>query len=163
MTADPDEDFARWHADRPALDTETLSLTARAIRLARQFELGRRQLLATRELEVWEFDVLGALRAAGAPHQLSPSDLMAITLSASGTVTNRIDRLVGRGLVTRHVDQLDRRGVVVKLTPAGRRRVDAAAADVAETEAAAWAGISARRRDQLTATLRDVLGALADG
>jgi DNA-binding MarR family transcriptional regulator len=160
MTADPDENFARWQADRPALDTETLSLTARVIRVARQFELGRRQVLAARELEVWEFDVLAALRAAGAPHQLSPSDLMAMTLSASGTVTNRIDRLVARGLVTRHIDQLDRRGVVVKLTPAGRRRVDTAAADVAEVESAAWAGLSARRRDQLTAALGDVLAAL---
>jgi DNA-binding MarR family transcriptional regulator len=160
MTADPDDNLARWQADRPALDTHTLSLTARVIRLARQFELGRRQALAARELEVWEFDVLAALRAAGAPNQLSPSALMATTLSASGTVTNRIDRLVGRGFVTRHVDQLDRRGVVVKLTPAGRRRVDAAAAAVADAESVAWAEIPARRRDQLTATLRDVLSGL---
>jgi DNA-binding MarR family transcriptional regulator len=158
MIADADDSMARWRADRPALDTETLDLTARVIRLARHFELGRRQALAARELEVWEFDVLAALRSAGAPHQLSPSDLMAMTLSASGTITNRIDRLAARGFVTRHTDQADRRGVVVKLTPAGRRRVDAAASAIAEAESGAWAAISGRRRDQLTAVLRDVQG-----
>jgi DNA-binding MarR family transcriptional regulator len=162
MTADPDENLARWQADRPALDIDTLALTARVIRLGRQFDLGRRRALAARELEVWEFDVLAALRTAGSPNQLSPSDLMASTQAASGTVTNRIDRLVARGLVTRHVDQLDRRGVVVKLTPAGRRRVDAAATDLALAESAAWADLSTRRRDQLIASLRDVLRCLGD-
>jgi DNA-binding MarR family transcriptional regulator len=162
MKADPDDSLARWQADRPALDTETLSLTARVIGLARHFERGRRQALAVRELDVWEYDVLAALRSAGSPHQLSPSDLMAATLSASGTITNRIDRLAARGFVTRQTDETDRRGVVVKLTPAGRRRVDAAATAVAHAESEAWAAISGRRRDQLTATLREVQGWLAE-
>ena len=157
MTADGHDLFARWSADRPTLDTETLALTAQLLRLARQFEVGRRKALAVRELEVWEFDVLVALRTVGAPHQLSPTDLMAATLAESGTVTSRIDRLAARGFVARHSDPTDRRGVTVKLTGAGRRRIDAAAVTIAEVEAVVWAGISGRRRDQLTAALRALL------
>ncbi len=161
MTADIDDTMARWSAERPTLDVETLALTARVITLARHFEIGRREALTARELDVWEFDVLVALRSAGTPYQLSPGDLMAATLVASGTVTNRIDRLVTRGLVSRQTAHGDRRGVVVKLTPAGRRRVDVAATAVAAVEAQVWAGISNRKRDQLTAALHDVLATIA--
>jgi DNA-binding MarR family transcriptional regulator len=152
-----DDSLERWLDDRPALDVATLAATARLIRLARLLEIGRRDALAARELEVWEFDLLAALRAAGRPNQLSPSDLMAATLAASGTVTNRIDRLAARGFVSRHSDPADRRGVVVKLTPEGRRRVDAAASAGAEGAAQVWSAISARRHDQLTAALRELL------
>ena len=44
-------------------------------------------------LEGWEFDVLAALRRAGAPYELSPGQLVAQTLVTSGTMTNRVDRL----------------------------------------------------------------------
>jgi DNA-binding MarR family transcriptional regulator len=146
-----------------AATDDSLAPTAQLIRLARQLELGRREVLATRELEIWEFDVLTALRGAGPPNQLSPSELMAATLAASGTVTNRIDRMMARGLVSRHSDPADRRGVVVKLTPAGRRRIDAAAAAVAETESLLWNSVAGRRRDQLIATVRDLLAAVDGG
>ena len=77
------------------------------------------------QLEGWEFDVLSALRRAGAPYQLSPGQLIRQTLVTSGTMTNRVDRLERRGLVGRSPDPPDRRGVIVRLTPdrpADRRR-----------------------------------------
>ena len=43
--------------------------------------------------------MLSALRRAGTPYQLSPKQLLQQTLVSSGTMTNRIDRLVERGLV----------------------------------------------------------------
>ena len=79
----------------------------------------------------WEFDVLAALRRAGAPYELSPGRLLRETLVTSGTMTNRVDRLAARGLVERYPDPDDRRGVIVRLTPEGkatrRRRVRGAA------------------------------------
>jgi DNA-binding MarR family transcriptional regulator len=149
--------IARWRAQRPALDTVPLALSARVIRSARLLEIGRREALAARDLEVWEFDVLAALRASGSDQQLSPSALMAATQVASGTVTNRIDRLLQRGFVSREPDPDDRRSTLVRLTVAGRRRIDAAAAELASAERLTWEALPARKRDQLSALLREFL------
>ncbi len=149
-----DELLVQLATGRPDLDVETVALSTRVIRLARQLEIGRREALARRGLEVWEYDVLLALRGAGGRQQLSPSALMAATQVASGTMTNRIDRLAARALVTRAVDPADGRGVLVRLTPAGRRRVDHAMHDVATAESSVWAVLSHRRREQLAALLR---------
>lgn len=111
--------------------------TSRVIRVARHFELVRREIVAARDLDLWEYDVLIALRAA-TPHELSAGALVGETLVASGTMTNRIDQLSRRGYVTREPDPTDRRGVLVRLTASGRRKIDLVAADVSEVEAAIW-------------------------
>ena len=130
--------------------------TSRVIRLARHLELARRDILAARDLDLWEYDVLAALRAAATPHQLSPSALVNETQVASGTTTNRIDRLARRGYVTREPDPDDRRGVLVRLTNAGRRKVDAAASDLANAESSAWAQLGDRKRGQLAVGLDEL-------
>jgi DNA-binding MarR family transcriptional regulator len=139
------------------MDESDLALTDSVLRVARHFELLRREVLGARDLEVWEYDGLAALRAAGTPHQLSPSALVNETQVASGTTTNRIDRLTRRGYVTREPDPDDRRGVLVRLTNAGRRKVDTAAADIATSESASWARISDRKREQVASTLEELL------
>jgi len=157
MDDEIDRAAARWKAQRPTLDTATLSMSDRLIRLGRHLEIGRRESLSARELETWEYDVLVALRAADAGNELSPSALMAATQVASGTVTNRIDRLARRGFVTREPDPADRRGVLVRLTQAGRKKVDLAAGDVARVESAIWRELADRKRSQLTLLLRELL------
>ena len=157
MTDEIDRASARLHAQRPSLDTTTLALSDRVIRLARHLDSGRRKALAARELEVWEYDVLLALRAAESAAGLSPSELMAATQVASATMTNRVDRLARRGFVSREPDPADHRGVLVRLTTAGRRRVEHAATDVATAERVVWAELPERRRSQLIAALREVL------
>jgi DNA-binding MarR family transcriptional regulator len=138
---------------------ETDALTAAVIRLARQLEIGRRETLAARDLEVWEYDVLVALREADQPAGLSPSALIAATLVASGTMTNRIDRLARRGFVTREPDPADRRGVLVRLTTSGRRRVDQARGDVRNAEAHALGALGTRKRQQLAAAVTEAMAA----
>lgn len=113
--------------------------------------MARRDVLASRELDIWEYDVLAALRAAASPHELSPGALVTETQVASGTMTNRIDRLSRRGYVTREPDPDDRRGVLVRLTVSGRRKIDQVAADLATAEALAWEQLGARKSDQLDA------------
>ncbi len=115
-----------WRRERPELDVSPMQVLSRVTRLARHLDLARRQAFAARRLESWEFDVLSALRRAGEPYQLSPGRLLRETLVTSGTMTNRVDRMVARGLVERLPDPSDRRGVRVALTPAGRDSVDAA-------------------------------------
>jgi len=134
--------------------------TSRVIRLARHLELARRDVLASRDLESWEYDVLAALRAATSPHQLSPGALVTQTQVASGTMTNRVDRLSRRGYVTREPDPDDRRGVLVRLTVSGRRKIDLVAADPATAEALAWQGLGARKSDQLDAVVTELIAQL---
>src|SRR5690554_1535208 len=90
-----------WTRERPDLDVSPLHVLSRVGRLARHLDRARRQAFQSSSLESWEFDVLSALRRAGEPYQLSPKALMQATLVSSGTMTNRIDRLVQRNLVER--------------------------------------------------------------
>ncbi len=128
-TTEPDEVdaiVAAWKRERPDVDVSAMQVLSRVSRLARHLDRARKRAFAAHDLETWEFDVLAALRRAGEPYALSPGRLVAETLVTSGTMTNRVDRLVGRGLVERRPDPGDRRGVLVSLTASGRRTVDAA-------------------------------------
>ncbi|MFL5838655.1 MAG: MarR family transcriptional regulator, partial [Solirubrobacteraceae bacterium] len=60
-------------------------------------------------------DLIAALRRAGPPYELHPTELMATTMLSSGGMTKRIDRLVDAGLVERRRDPGDRRGPRVRL------------------------------------------------
>jgi DNA-binding MarR family transcriptional regulator len=136
---------------------DTADLAASVIRLARHLEIGRRETLAARDIEVWEYDVLLALREAEQPAGLSAGALIAATQVASGTMTNRVDRLARRGFVTREPDPADRRGVLVRLTTTGRRRVDQARGDVRKAEARVLGGLGTRKLAQLTTGITEAL------
>ncbi|HBX81468.1 MAG TPA: MarR family transcriptional regulator, partial [Propionibacteriaceae bacterium] len=96
MPDEVDRILAAWRTEVPELDVEPLAVLSRVTRLARHLDLARKEAFAARGLEVWEFDVLAALRREGTPYELSPGDLIVQTLSTSATMTNRVDRLVGR-------------------------------------------------------------------
>jgi DNA-binding MarR family transcriptional regulator len=49
------------------------------------------------DLSAWEFDMLAALRRAGAPYRLSPTELFSTLMVTSGTMTHRLKRLETRG------------------------------------------------------------------
>jgi DNA-binding MarR family transcriptional regulator len=115
-----------WKRERPDVDVSAMQVLSRVSRLARHLDRARKQAFAAHDLETWDFDVLAALRRSGPPYDLSPGRLVAETLVTSGTMTNRVDRLVARGLVARRSDPVDRRGVLVSLTATGRLTVDAA-------------------------------------
>jgi len=152
-----DRIVAAWARERPDLDVIPLTVLSRVTRLARHLDLARRGSFARHGLETWEFDVLSALRRAGAPYQLSPGALLTQTLVTSGTMTNRIDRLTERGLVTRLPSPDDRRGVLVQLTAPGLVRVDDALAALLEVERQLLGGLAESDRARLADLLRDVV------
>ena len=143
-----------WRRERPDLDVAPLEVLSRVSRLARHLDLARRAAFDAHDLEPWEFDVLAALRRAGAPYSLSPGRLLQVTLVTSGTMTNRIDRLEAKGLVQRVPDPNDGRSVQVTLSDEGRRRVDDALTDLLAHERAILGALSAPHRDQLADLLR---------
>jgi len=146
-----------WRKERPDLDVSPLEVLSRISRLSKHLERERRAAFAAHGIESWEFDVLTALRKAGEPYEMSPGALLRATLVTSGTMTNRINRLVTAGLVTRHPDPEDRRGVLVRLTPAGMERVDAALADLLRREQELLAGLDQEERRALADLLRRLL------
>lgn len=151
-----------WRRERPDLDVAPMEVLSRVGRLARHLERGRRAAFAAHGLEPWEFDVLAALRRAGAPYELSPGELHSRTLVTSGTMTARVDKLVARGLVRRRRDTGDRRGVRVTLTDTGRAAVDAALEDLLAHERSLLAGLAAADRARLADLLRTLVGPFDD-
>jgi len=143
-----------WERERPDLDVSALQILSRVARLARHLDRARRIAFGASELDSWEFDVLSALRRAGSPYQLSPKVLLQQTLVSSGTMTNRIDRLVERALVERHTDPQDGRGILVVMTDLGRDRVDAAISELLIYENQLLDGLSAAEQESLTGLLR---------
>ena len=157
MQDEVDRLVAAWARERPDLDVQPLEILSRVTRLARHLDRARRIAFETHELEVWEFDVLAALRRAGRPYVLSPGQLLAQTMVTSGTMTNRVDRLEVRGLVQRLPDPADRRGVHVRLTPRGKERVDAALADLLARERELLSSLTARQQQSLSGLLRQLV------
>ena len=143
-----------WSRERSDLDFSPLQVLSRVRRLARHLERARRAAFGASDLETWEFDVLSALRRAGSPYQLSPKALLLQTLVSSGTMTNRIDRLVSRGLVERRTDPNDGRGILVMMTSEGRERVDAAISTLLTAESELLERLSAADQERLSALLR---------
>jgi DNA-binding MarR family transcriptional regulator len=104
-------------------DAATKKLGIRLRRLANHLERELRRELAAQGIEVWELEVLLALRRAPG-QQLSAGALLRGSQVTAGAITNRIARLEKQGVVRRDVDPADRRQVLVTLTDAGKRRAD---------------------------------------
>ncbi|MFB9375733.1 MarR family winged helix-turn-helix transcriptional regulator [Kineococcus gynurae] len=134
MSDEVDRILADWRREVPHVDVDPLAVLSRVSRLARHLDRLRREAFAAHGLEPWEFDVLAALRKAGRPYELSPGQLLRETLVTSGTMTNRVDRLVGRELVARHPAPDDGRSIRVRLTTAGAAVVEAALVDLVAAE-----------------------------
>lgn len=161
MRDDVDDLVEAWVRERPDLDVAPVEVFSRISRLAVHLDKARRDAFAPHAIEQWEFDVLAALRRAGAPYELSPGRLLKETLVTSGTMTNRIDRLAARGFVERHPDPEDRRGVIVRLTAEGKAAVDAAFDALLDAERELLAQLPARERAKLAALLRALLAPYA--
>ena len=157
MTDQVDELVAGWALVRPDLDLEPLQLLSRLRRVSRLLDDGRDQAFASHELAAYEFDVLAALRRSGEAAELTPGQLLEATHVTSGTMTNRLDRLETRKLITRRPHPSDGRQALIRLTAAGRRRVDGALESLLEYERAVLEVLGSRERAATVRSLRRLL------
>lgn len=124
-----------WDRERPDLDTRALEIFARLGRTHRLATNEIEQALAGFDLTISSMDVLLALRRAGAPYRLAPSDLASTSLLTSGGITFRLDRAEEAGLIRRVPSTEDRRVVWAELTEAGLALADeVVAAHIANEE-----------------------------
>jgi DNA-binding MarR family transcriptional regulator len=149
-----DDILEQWLEERPELDTDSLGVVIRVMSLYRTFRRQATDALEPLGLELFEYDVLSALRRQGKPFELAASDVARQTGLSSGAMTNRIDKLEARALVARRPDEQDRRGVIVSLTKEGERLIDNAIQLRLDAADASLSGISATERRQLARLLR---------
>lgn len=157
-----DEILDQWSEERPDLDTASLGVVIRVMTLYRSFSRQAARALEPLDLELWEYDVLSALRRQGEPFVLPATGLARETDLSSGAMTNRIDRLETRGLVRRRPDRVDRRGVNVSLTAKGRKLIDRAIQHRLDSARDSLKTLDAEQQRELADLLRAVVLAAPD-
>jgi DNA-binding MarR family transcriptional regulator len=153
--------IASWHVTRPELPVAPIAITARLARL--QARLGPRleEVFVRFGLRSTDFAVLATLvRLEG--ETLSQRRLGAELGLSPGTISLRIDRLVGRGLVERRPDPDDGRGAVISITPPGRDLFEACAPEHLTNAGELLSGLSDDERDQLGHLLGKLLYTLEE-
>jgi DNA-binding MarR family transcriptional regulator len=115
---------AAWARERPDLDVRPQGVIGRLHRLGAHLTAELELVYRRHGLSEGDFDVLAALRRAGAPYERAPGELARHTMVTTGAISKRIDRLERGGLVARRTSDTDGRGRVVGLTDAGRRVID---------------------------------------
>jgi len=150
----------QWQRERPGLDVSVLALMARLFRVVYLADQELAKATGAHGLQPGWFDLLAALRRAGPPYQLNPTDLMAATMLSSGGMTKRIDRLTDAGLVERRPNPRDRRGTLVRLTRKGRTVIDRALQTHLANEQRLLEPLSPTDRRKLDSLLRRLLGRL---
>jgi DNA-binding MarR family transcriptional regulator len=148
---------AQWARELPELDVSPMHIVARISRLSRILERRIEAVYEPYGLNQAQFGVLAALRRAGKPYCLSPTDLYNSLLISSGAMTNRLERLTAAGYVRRVSNPSDGRGLLVALTPKGKRLIDHLLELHYENERALLSSMDARSRKSLTQLLRALL------
>jgi DNA-binding MarR family transcriptional regulator len=149
--------IGRWAEARPELDVSSIAVVGRLLRIAGLLEQRFDRLCREQGFSFWAFTVLTALRRAGKPYRLTPSQLQSAGLVSPAAVTKRIARLEELGLVERLPDPADRRGALVGLTRRGLQVIDRLSERVLEEERAAIATLDAEEKATLERLLKAVL------
>lgn len=152
-----DHILEQWAQQRPDLDVSPMGIIGRMSRLSRFLERSIAAVLTRYGLNEPQFAVLAALRRAGPPHTLSPTDLYNGLLVSSGAMTNRLERLAAAGLVERVPDPGDGRSLLVALTDKGQQVINEAVAAHTANEHRLLSSLSPTDRAQLAEALRRLL------
>lgn len=143
----------RWRNEFPEVDCSGKAIVGRLLHLNEVFLSAINRTLARHHLKYPAFAVLATLRVEGAPYRMSPKALLDSLILTSGGLSNLLRRLEKAGHIRRMADESDGRGVIVELTEQGRRLVEPAMRDHAETERRLVARLSSAERHGATEAL----------
>jgi DNA-binding MarR family transcriptional regulator len=152
-----DELLAQWRRERPDLDVVALGVYGRLFRVVQLSDDELAKGLAQYGLQQGWFDLLAALRRAGAPYELNPTSLMRATLLSSSGMTKRLDRIEEAGLIERRPDPNDRRGTLVRLTRRGKNVIDRAVETHVNNEKRLLGVLTTAERRMLDRVLKSLL------
>jgi DNA-binding MarR family transcriptional regulator len=152
----------QWRREAPELDRSPFGVVGRISRLAQLLQAELEPIFAANGLNAGEFDVLAALRRAGRPYRMSPTELSTALIITSGGMTKRLNALEGRALIRREPDPNDGRSTVVSLTPEGKRLVEAILPEHVANERRLLGELSAKQRAELAGLLKTLAITLGD-
>jgi DNA-binding MarR family transcriptional regulator len=152
-----DQLLAQWHIAMPELDPAPMGVVARLSRLGRILDKRVEEVYASYGLNQSQFAVLAALRRAGEPYCLSPTQLYNSLLISSGAMTNRLERLAALGYIDRVPDSEDGRSMLVALTKKGKRLIERVVGPHYENERRLLSALDEDEQRQLAHLLRRLL------
>lgn len=155
-----DNILEQWKKERPDLDVSPMGPIGRITRCAMLLEQRLQCAFEAFELNLWQFDMLAALRRSGAPYRLSPTELFSTLMVTSGTMTHRLKQLEKRGLIERLPNQEDARSMLVQLTSQGLELINRAVEKHLENERSILSSLPAETLAQLDTQLSMLLTAL---
>ncbi|MBV8799596.1 MAG: MarR family transcriptional regulator [Alphaproteobacteria bacterium] len=155
-----DRALEQWSREMPGLEIKGAEVLSRARRLVLESRGPIEENLRRHGLDPGEFDVLAALRRAGEPYALRPTELYQSLMISSGGLTARLDRLEAAGLIRRRASEDDARSVRVELTPQGRKKIEAAFRAGMALENKMVSGLSESERADLARLLRKLTAAM---
>jgi DNA-binding MarR family transcriptional regulator len=147
----------QWARERPDLDTGPIGVIARLGRAQAYIDPALDTEFAEHGLTRTSWDVLAALRRAGEPYQLTPTELYRALMRTSGAITHILHRLEYAGLVERLDNPEDGRSLYVALTPRGVELTDTVAALHLDNERRLLAGLTPDEQHTLAHLLRKLL------
>jgi DNA-binding MarR family transcriptional regulator len=155
-----DRALAQWSREMPEVEIKGADVLNRARRLLLESRAPIEANFKRHGLDTGEFDVLATLRRSGPPYTLRPTELFTALMISSGGLTARLDRLEDAGLIRRRTAEDDARSVLVELTPAGRKKIEAAFRADMELENKMVSGLSESERAELVRLLRKLTQAM---
>ncbi|HWK43204.1 MAG TPA: MarR family transcriptional regulator [Stellaceae bacterium] len=151
----------RWAREFPDIDCSGKAVVGRLLHLHEVILKSVNRTLAKHRLKYPAYAVLATLRVEGAPYRMSPKALLDSLILTSGGLSNLLRKLEDTGHIQRMADETDGRGVIVELTEKGRRVVEPAMRDHAETERRLVGALSGDEQDAVARALgRMMLGKL---
>ena len=153
----------QWRREAPELDRAPMGVVGRISRLAQLLQAELEPVFAAHGVNGGEFDVLAALRRAGRPYRLTPTELSKALMVTSGGMTKRLTALEARGLIRREPDPNDGRSTAVSLTREGKRLVGAILPEHVANEQRLLSELSNNERADLAGLLELLAVSLGDG
>lgn len=149
-----DRAMAQWARELPDIEIKGANVLNRARRVVLESRRDIEANFRAHGLDAGEFDVLATLRRAGAPYALRPTELYKSLMISSGGLTARLDKLTEAGLIRRYPSPEDARSLMVELTPAGKKKIEAAFRADMEIENKMVQSLSDSERAELVRLLR---------
>lgn len=126
--------FSQWQAERPDIDTSPVQVYGLIGRIQMQCTAFIDEALQPFGLTRGTFDVLTALRRAGAPYSLSPKQIAQSLLLSGAGLTSRLNKLEAQNYLARLPEPDDRRTLRIQLTALGETVINAAIPRVFEVQ-----------------------------
>lgn len=150
---------AQWQQEHPDWDLRPMELLGRLRETAAIVGRDHQNPLYARfDLQPGEFDVLATLRRSGAPYELTPTDLFEATMTSSGGMTARLDRLEKRDLIERLPNPRDRRGTLVRLTKTAVALINTVVPEHLANQTQLTSALTEKEVETLSALLKKLLG-----